>query len=143
MLTPYDLNTSAYAWAPTSLQSMLCPLCCAGSQSWSMPPCQLLRKPTACRALPNFEFERTLTSTHAKPQYIGSPYWLPPVFSFHSSSIFCTAAFAAAVASAWIISTLTRSKVGVTVTVSSLNMFAPFVKFIYTVYVQNGVLSTP
>jgi len=38
---------------------------------------------------------------------------------------------------------LTASNVGCTVTVSSLNMLAPFVKFIYTVYVQNGVLSTP
>src|SRR6056300_1388474 len=127
MFTPYDLNTSAYAWAPTSLQSMLCPLCCAGSHSWSMPPCQLLRKPTACSALPNLLLERTLTSTHAKPQYIGSPYWLPPVLLFQSSRNLLTAAFAAAVASAWIISTLTRSKVGVTVTVCSLNMFAPFV----------------
>src|SRR5210317_1159930 len=106
---PYDRNTSAYAWAPISLQSIDCPLCCAGSHNCRYPLCQLFLKPTLCRALPSFELDLTLTSTHAKPQYIGSPYWLPPLLLFQSSRNLLTAAFAALVASAWIISTFTRS----------------------------------
>src|SRR5210317_1040488 len=90
---------------------MLCPLCCAGSQSCRYPLCQLFLKPTLCRALPNLLLLRTFTSTHAKPQYIGSPYWLPPVFAFHVSRNRATAALAALVASAWIIWIFTVSNV--------------------------------
>src|SRR6056300_938450 len=92
---------------------MLCPLWSPGFHNCQALPVQSFLKPmlssTARSCLPALVLPLCsgYTVTQAKPQYIGSPYSLPPVLAFHCArKLFCAltaAAFACSVIDEYVV----------------------------------------
>src|SRR6056300_81672 len=85
---------------------MLCPLWPPGFHNCQALPVQSFLKPMLSRTLRSSLPALVLplcsgyTVTQAKPQYIGSPYSLPPVLAFHcSKKLFCACLAASAACS--------------------------------------------
>src|SRR5210317_296910 len=96
--------------------------------------------PAALNALPNLVLPFTpYILVLAKPQYIGSPYWLPPVLAFQSSRNDCAAVLAALLASArmlrtasasyWLMSCATAPAVCVAVNIYSLLCLSLYIQY--------------
>src|SRR6056300_801936 len=87
---------------------MLCPLWSPGFHNCQALPVQSFLKPmlsnTLRSPLPNLVLPLCsgYTVTQAKPQYIGSPYSLPPVCAFHLARKSACAFVAAVLACSWI-----------------------------------------